>query len=395
MPLKINQKDINIFRLNFVLLILFFLWVQFFIPGFPKIIAKFIFFIAVLVLVSNLFLEGGEMYFSRRFRWYIICIIFFLGLDIYFNGLSINYALNHFSITAIMLILLDRKNILLPDIEISIIDKIFYFTFLFGILLGILFFHEEIEGSISFTAIGDPNWTGILIFLFFAYSWERKHILGVFITSGYVVLCSASRGLHIMFILFFLAVLFRTPINYFFKFFLINKIWKLNLLSTIAVILFSFYWLISVAVGPLDAYREGFNDGSNLMRFTANVYAVTQVADNSRLLIAGYDNNLKKEMGIDDSVADDLHTKENGVRLVQPHNACLNLMMKLGLIPAIIEVYMISCLVERLRDEYNFKVILPYLFNAAFLYLYDINYLILWIFVLYISHVSKSAKFEI
>lgn len=395
MPLKINQKDINIFRLNFVLLILFFLWVQFFIPGFPKIIAKFIFFIAVLVLVSNLFFEGGKMYFSRRFRWYIICIIFFLGLDIYFNGLSINYALNHFSIIAIMLILLDRKNILLPDIEISIIDKIFYFTFLFGILLGILFFHEEIEGTISFTAIGDPNWTGILIFLFFVYSWERKHILGVFITSGYVVLCSASRGLHIMFTLFFLVVLFRKPINYFFKFFLINKIWKLNLLSTIAVILFSFYWLISVAVGPLDAYREGFNDGSNLMRFTANVYAVTQVADNSRLLIAGYDNNLKKEMGIDDSVADDLHTKENGVRLVQPHNACLNLMMKLGLIPAIIEVYMISCLVERLRDEYNFKVILPYLFNAAFLYLYDINYLILWIFVLYISHVSKSAKFEI
>ncbi len=61
-------------------------------------------------------------------------------------------------------------------------------------------------------------------------------------------------------------------------------------------------------------------DGSNLMRFTANVYAVTQVADNSRLLIAGYDSSLKKEMGIDDNVADDLHAKENGVRLVQPHN---------------------------------------------------------------------------
>ena len=255
--------------------------------------------------------------------------------------------------------------------------------------------HENIEGSLSFTAVKDPNWTGVLIFLFFIYSWKRKRILGVSVTLGYAVFASASRGLHIMLILFFFVVILRKPINYFFKFFLINKIWKLNLFSTIAVILFSLYWLVSVAIGPLDAYREGFNDGSNLMRFTANVYAVSQVADNSRLLIAGYDSNLKKEMGIDDNVADDLHAKENGVRLVQPHNACLNLMMKLGLIPAIVEVYMISCLVERLRNEYNFDVILPYLFNAAFLYLYEVNYLILWIFVLYTSSVSRATKLQL
>lgn len=316
-------------------------------------------------------------------------------IDIYYNGLSIVYSLSHFIVVSIMILLLDRKNIVLADVEMNIINQVFYYTFLIGILMGIVFFHENVEGSLSFTAIGDPNWTGVLIFLFFVYCWKKKHILGLCVTLGYAIFCSASRGLHLMVILFFFVMVFRKPINYCFRFFLINKIWKLNLLSTIAVVLLSFYWLVAVAIGPLDAYREGFNDGSNLMRFTANVYAVTQVVDNPRLLIAGYDNNLKKEMGIDDGVADDLHTKENGVRLVQPHNACLNLMMKLGLIPAMVEVYMISCLIERLRDKYNFDVILPYLFNAAFLYLYEINYLILWIFVLYMSHTSKSTNFHI
>ncbi len=69
--------------------------------------------------------------------------------------------------------------------------------------------------------------------------------------------------------------------------------------------------------------------------------------------------------------------------------------MKLGFIPAIVEVYMISCLVERLRNEYNFNVILPYLFNVEFLYLYEVNYLILWIFVLYTSSISRATKLQL
>lgn len=136
-----RQIDIDVFRLIFFLLILLLLWVQFFIPELPSSLAKLIFLCSVIFGIFDLFMRGG-LYLSERLKRYALCIISFLIIDIYFNGLSITYSLNHFIVVAIMLFLLNRDNIVLPHIEFSIINSVFYYTFLLGILMGIAFFHD-------------------------------------------------------------------------------------------------------------------------------------------------------------------------------------------------------------------------------------------------------------
>lgn len=55
-----RQIDIDVFRLIFFLLILLFLWVQFFIPELPSSLAKLIFLCSVIFGIFDLFMRGGD-----------------------------------------------------------------------------------------------------------------------------------------------------------------------------------------------------------------------------------------------------------------------------------------------------------------------------------------------
>ena len=345
--------------------------------------------LASVGMIVRLFGMNNLFELSKKLLSTYFVVVLFLIISFFYNGYEISFSLFYFSVLCVLLYFTESK-LSFSSTAICLADRLFYWGYLFGIIYSMIGNHYFEEGTMVFEAIDEQNWTGVLVFIFFCYSWKLKRILGVFICLIYIILLSESRGLHIMTFVFLFSIVFRKPLLWLMNFIFFNKAWKLNFIIIITTIILSFYWILNVSVGELAGYREGFNDASNKMRFTANVFAISMIYDEPRLILAGYDNNLKKHLGISDDTADEVHTKENGVRLVQPHTAGVNLFVKLGVIPAIIALIMISSLIDKLKQKDNIEMILPYMFNSAFLTMYDIKWMLLWFFIIYMVNNSKN-----
>ena len=203
---------------------------------------------------------------------------------------------------------------------------------------------------------------------------------------------SDSRGLLLMITAFGMCKVLKKYMVVILKSKLFNKIYKIHFISTLLVVILSFYWIISVVVGGLDGYREGLNDGSNQMRFMANVFAVSDLYNTPRLIFCGYDVDLKKQWGIIDDELDITARTDDGIVLVQPHNGVINLCVTLGIIPAILYLYMFSSVLDKLNYNNNIELIIPYIINAAFLHMYSIHWLLLWIFIIILNTTINNAN---
>ena len=86
-------------------------------------------------------------------------------------------------------------------------------------------------------------------------------------------------------------------------------------------------------------YQSSWNDTSNAIRTRSNIYATSLILTEKELMFYGYDDDIKKVLGVED---ENTATLYSGYRLVQPHNLILNLLLKHGVIFTIFYVYLLS-----------------------------------------------------
>ena len=171
-----------------------------------------------------------------------------------------------------------------------------------------------------------------------------------------------------------------------------EKFWKLFFVSTLCIIGFSLYWVSNFSTSTLQPYRQGLNDESNKIRFTANVYALDMMQKDSKLLYRGYGLDLKNVMGVaDEDYAK--HPRVNDVRLVQPHHSIINVLLRLGIIPGIFYFIIVASVLDFLYNKQTVEFIFPYLLNTMFMHsLLDGFVFAIWLIIVYMVWLEKKVK---
>ncbi|NFA21854.1 O-antigen ligase domain-containing protein, partial [Clostridium botulinum] len=205
------------------------------------------------------------------------------------------------------------------------LNRIIYISCLISIIIQlILGRYNTINGKISLSIIGDKNFSGVVIILFFMNCSKNKFFLGE-ILSVFFILILDSRASLLTLVLFLVVKLFKNTIYVLLQKFRLNKIYKLFILMFIITVSISYIWVYKIAIDGVKEYQQGLNDTSNKMRFVANIYAMDLIKNNNeKLAFYGYDNDFKNIFSIYDYEID-LHRRFMGVRLVQPHNSILNI----------------------------------------------------------------------
>lgn len=272
--------------------------------------------------------------------------------------------------------------------------KIFYWLFFVFVLVNIVAY-GRLDADFFFPGTMDKNYTGILVFLLFLLSFCVKKPMGVVLSSFYLIFMTESRSIYGMVILFFFVKVFRTQIWNVLCFLRLKKAFRQFSILFLGIICLSFFWIQFVSVNPLSDYRQGINDGSNKMRFAANIYAVQQIEQRPQSLYYGLGDNIKTVFGIDSEDFSE-HTQFMGVRLVQPHNSFLNMMLKIGVIEAVIYFLFLAYILDRIKSKQNIEYYLPYVINACFMHsLLDGPYLVIWTFILMITQEQvEGVKYE-
>ncbi|NFJ33655.1 O-antigen ligase domain-containing protein, partial [Clostridium botulinum] len=189
------------------------------------------------------------------------------------------------------------------------LNRIIYITCLISIIIQlILGRYNTINGKISLSIIGDKNFSGVVIILFFMYCSKNKFLLGE-ILSVFFILILDSRASLLTLVLFLVVKLFKNPIYVLLQRFRLNKIYKLFIIMFIITVSISYIWVYKVAIDGVKEYQQGLNDTSNKMRFVANIYAIDLIKNNKEeLAFYGYDNDFKDIFSIYDYEID-LHRR--------------------------------------------------------------------------------------
>ncbi|NFT71539.1 O-antigen ligase domain-containing protein [Clostridium botulinum] len=278
------------------------------------------------------------------------------------------------------------------------LNRIIYIMCLVSIIIQlILGRYNTINGKISLSIIGDKNFSGVVIILFFMYCSKNKFFLGE-ILSVFFILILDSRASLLTLVLFLVVKLFKHTIYVLLQRFRLNKIYKLFILMFIITVSISYIWVYKVAIDGVKEYQQGLNDTSNKMRFVANIYAIDLLKNNKeKLIFYGYDNDFKDIFGIYDYEID-LHRRFMGVRLVQPHNSILNINIRSGIIFSLLYFYILSTIIDKLYTKDNLEYILPYLFSTLFLHeLLNRKFLVFWLILLCLpsNKVFFTKKYKI
>lgn len=261
------------------------------------------------------------------------------------------------------------------------LSSFFYWSFFVFIIFN-LFLYGELNPDFFFPSTMDKNYTGILFYFLLMLSIHRKNIVGIFISCIYILLMTQSRSLYGMIAIYFLVKIFKTPIYNIIQTLHLKKTFKQFFLLLIGILCLSSFWIQCIAINPLSQYREGLNDGSNKMRFAANIYAEQQLINNPQYFYKGLGDHIKETFGVADKDFS-THTRFMGVRLVQPHNCFLNMMLKIGIFEALIYFWLLGTVLDKIWSRDNIEYYIPYLVNACFMHsLLDGPYLVIWSFVL-------------
>lgn len=336
----------------------------------------------------------GRIVLKGKNLTYFFLILFSISIAVIFNAYTYDDIIKNFFF---LCIILTCFSLVSKPIEISVINNIadiFYWLFFMGIVAN-MFTPLVINNTYAFKAIGDQNFTGVLVFLFFLLSWHQKRILGIILCFSFLLFMSSSRSLYGMFFIFFLCFFLRA-----FIFSVLKNIFpsmgRLFCGLIVMIVVLSYFWLNIVAVNPLSAYREGFNDGSNKMRFAANVYAINLLRAEPELMLSGYGSQIKSKLGIEEEKSLGEHTRFEDVRLVQPHNSFLNLFLRMGVFPTLLYIFLLSKILERYYTKSNIEYIIPYLINASFIHsCFSGSWLLVWLFILFICSRTKRKRISL
>ncbi|MDY3973341.1 O-antigen ligase family protein [uncultured Veillonella sp.] len=392
MEIKLNQKTTF---LSFGLGIIVWLLSIFFVYGIAAVLLKAI----VLTL-----LLGGVFSFVISNNWklhileknLLVYFLMILGilLGILFNNYTWDEILKNYLILFFLWSFYSFSNQESFKPLNNYISETFYWFFLVFIIFN-LFVIKSNSGNYTFDLINDQNFTGLMIFLFFTYSWHFKRIIGILPCLYFITFLSSSRGLFGMLVIFFFCIMFRNTVYSIIKKFF-AKIWRLMLVLFIFIMGLSIYWIGNISTDNLSNYREGLNDGSNKMRFSANVYSMDLIKENDNLWLSGYGSLLKQVYGIEEDKPEANHARYNGVRLVQPHNSFLNLFIKMGIIPGVIYLFVVSIIIDKLVSRNTIEFIIPYFINASFMHsFFNGPWFVLWLLILYFCKYVKRDKLRI
>lgn len=394
-----NNKEV-LFKFNFKQLswlsyvsLLFWALISLFTPEQYKILSKisnFILIPCILIFLFHLlqsFAGRGKLYYKPNMLKNVGYVVFCCVLVASESYTQLILMIRIFIVLLILFFYLQYRNNLLINLKIKSINlrldlsELFYWLFFSFILINLLLY-----GSLSidfyFPSIMDKNYTGILIYFFLMLSFHRKNIVGIFICFFYILFMTQSRSLYGMIAIYFFIKIFRTRIYNILQKVHFKNTFKQFLLLFIGIVCLSSFWIQFVAVNPLSQYREGLNDGSNKMRFAANIYAEHQMLNNPQYFYKGLGDDIKEVFGIADEDTT-LHTQFMGIRLVQPHNCFLNMMLKIGIFEAILYFWLLSIILDKIWSKNNMEYYLPYLINACFMHsLLNGAYLVIWSFIL-------------
>ena len=369
-----------------------------------KLIVTSMFFSFLLIFFSNtryLYLFGYIIFiipilyfFSKKLnrkidRTYITEIDIFILLfcfvtGFFFSKYSLLYTVLSFGVL-FSLIEIQKSGLLKKLFSIQMTD-IFYYVLLVSVIVLITHDILQKKSEIVFYSIEDKNYTGIFIFLFFLLANKKRKYTGILLGLIYCIFFSYSRSCHLLFCLFYLFKIFERKR-------LISFLSKIDFniilfFSFCFIAVFSYIWVYQISIGTLANYREGLNDLSNRMRFVANIYGLQMLSDLYNTLLWGYGSSLLQEIGIEDNILYYMDTK-----LVQPHNSILNLMLKIGIIPAIIYLKILTKLWKKLKKNYNYPYIIPYIVNCMFMHsLFNTKWLIFFLLILMIPEKQKREN---
>ncbi|MHB9922136.1 O-antigen ligase family protein [Clostridium botulinum] len=382
-------------KLNFNMVVLYVLLTFFVIPrelqGEFKIIFIVGFFLINIICVSinNIEIKLKKLDVLLYFSIITISIVMLI-----ISPYTIIFTIGTFAFLVIAQMSISKKHYIFK----SYLNRTIYVMCLVSIIMQLMLGrYSTINGKISLNIIGDKNFSGVVMILFFMYCAKNKFYLGEVI-SVFTILILDSRASLITLILFFIVRLFKDTIWSVLQKFRLNKVYKLFALMLIIIISISYIWVSRVTIYGVKEYQQSLNDTSNKMRFVANIYAIDLIENNKKKLIFyGYDNDFKDIFGIYDYEIDS-HRKFMGVRLVQPHNSIINVIIRTGIIFSLLYFYILSRIIDKLYTKDNLEYMLPYLFSALFLHeLLNSRFLIFWIIVLClpINKIIRTKRYKI
>ena len=369
-----GKSTVFSFALLYAMVVIFYLP-----PSLKSIFSIF----GVSFMLLILLLNNKTELFSAKVNLPMLILLSLLGMLI-----AVSLALSPYPVTDLVIdslfLLLVVLLFYFLKIEHVVINKsvknIFYFGSLIGIGLSILF-HYQASSLLYVFGSYDKNYFGVVLFCFFAWCWFEKKYFGVIalFLFSFFLLSRAFQMMIVIFIVWQLCVRFLLQKNKD-----KNEILKRNvspvaifcifLVMLFGMIGFSQWWSNSV-VGEhtvSSALRVSLNDTSNAIRFNSNVYAVKQITDDSDLILYGYDSDLVNIMNIGDPLSDEgslvSSASYNGYRVVQPHHAVLNMLLKHGLIFSFVYFAILSIVLSRYFNLENASVWVPYFITAMIMH---------------------------
>ena len=251
----------------------------------------------------------------------------------------------------------------------------------------------------KFFYILDKNYFAIILFLYFCMCYKTSFKFGyifclilTFLTTSRLAFLSLLLFVIVYIVCYYLKKNNRT-----------KKLWKkcsehatavialLILVSTVFVLLLSYFWANNFGGNTIKKYKTSFNDESNGIRVRANLYAVDQLTHDYKLIYTGYDRNIYRHLGIENNPNGNMYL---GFRLVQPHNFVFNILLRFGIFLSITYIYIICIIIGKKLRYDNVCIILPFIFINMFMHsLLLYPYVVFFCFVISLINKHEGTKY--
>lgn len=331
----------------------------------------------------------------------LFVILISLALIMIAQPLDFEYTQTYATINFFILIALSLFLLYMPVTDkkyqnaICNIDGVLYVLLLITSVYYIIHSAYNDSEYIIFPAIGDVNYTAVFIFMIFMIANKKKYYSGIILAFYYGIFLSTSRSYLLLIIMFYLV----KGLKYLMgknqlcirEHFFFNKtifLFMAILILLCVSIIFSYIWVYYVSSAGYVDHREGLNDVSNRMRFISLVRAIEMIRDDPRLLFWGCGSNLFDALGV---YSDGTLPLYMGIRIVQPHNSLISLLLKLGVVPALLYFFLLSNLIAILLKKENLEYIIPYVINAMIMHsFFERGWLIFWVYILVMDENEKG-----
>ncbi|MBT2756711.1 hypothetical protein J7E71_12170 [Mesobacillus foraminis] len=385
MQIKLNS-------LNKIVVFIYILVVFFILPTKYNFIADILFIIAGTGLILITWLSKTKSKQNINFKVLDLLQYLFVGLVFIFILIFSQYSKTYITSNLFFLILLIyffyRDNLKVKNGSEEWFYNFFYYLMCISLVVQIILSYK-MNGSISLIIGWDKNYTGVILFLFFAFCYKRNKSFGILLSLISAAFLD-SRGFILMIALFYSILIFRSPIYNLLKTFIFKKMFRILTFLLIFICAFSYFWVYSIASQGTVDYQEGLNDGSNKMRFVANIKTFELIKENKNIVFYGFDNDLKKELGIESDNYSS-HPRYLGARLVQTHNSILSIIIKTGFMFSFIYLLILSKILDKYFVKENIEYIFPFLASSMIMHsLLNTSLLLFWVLIL---HLPQKGNF--